>query len=316
MDLLMESIYTFDIGGSSVKHSLIVFESFNKYHINEYPIISIENSNFKNLERIIIETIKNFLEINNVITTIGISTAGSVDENGIVLNSGYISNYTNIDWSSTIKSLFPRIRNVLVMNDGRASAWAEYSGRKLDLKSLVHFVIGTGIGGATIINGQFLNGEDGFAGCFGHIKTGENYNIKCSCGKFGCLETTSSSKSMVERFNNINNTNFTLSEIIYKAQKSDIRATQIFEEGGKNLGIIIGSILNVINPKIVTIGGGLIEAFIDFNFDVFFKIALQKALENGHHRVTSKVIIKYAQYGNKGGMLGVALKCLESFHSK
>jgi glucokinase len=154
-----------------------------------------------------------------------------------------------------------------VFNDGHAAAWGTY----LDLASataadLLHAVIGTGIGGGIITGGQLLRGPGHFAGGIGHIKVSPNGMVRCSCGAYGCVETYASGPAIVRQARAAAAREPLLSDasslpaVCLLARRGNAAAMQVIEEAGEWLGRAIGDAVNVVNPRIVTIGGGVVAA--------------------------------------------------------
>ena len=139
-------VYALDIGGSSVKHGLVEVTAKKASVIEPFPTIILPSVDFTNLEAVILRALEITLARERSVRRIGISTTGSVDASGIVVSAGHFKGYQNISWSHFIKTRFEQIEHVAIVNDGRASAWAEFSADPAGTRSHIHVVVGTGVG--------------------------------------------------------------------------------------------------------------------------------------------------------------------------
>jgi len=190
--------------------------------------------------------------------SIGIGTPGSTDpESGLLKNS----NSTNLNHKPLQKDL-KKLLNIPIYlaNDANCFAVAETQmGIVKDNfpKAEVVFgvIMGSGVGGGLVINGKVLNGKHGIAGEWGHIFLDED-GEDCYCGKHGCVETILAGKSLERYYRRISGKDKKLKDIITDrthdkfAQKTYDRLIHFF---GKGLSVIV----NVIDPDVIIIGGGV-----------------------------------------------------------
>ncbi|MDE0010698.1 MAG: ROK family glucokinase [Candidatus Poribacteria bacterium] len=185
------------------------------------------------------------------------------------------------------------------------------------IQNVVGIFVGTGIGGGIILQGELFHGASKTAGEIGHIivKAG---GPRCGCGTRGCLEAIASRTAMTKQFQKA---------ILKKGKKSvlseltdgDLRAIRsgvlakavrlndeltlkVFKKVTKYLGIGIGSIVNFLNPEMIVLGGGVVEAlddrFLDDIRDATEKYSLPNTLDG--------VQIVRAELGDNSGILGAA----------
>ena len=190
--------------------------------------------------------------------SIGIGTPGSTDpESGLLKNS----NSTNLNHKPLHKDL-EKLLNIPVFmaNDANCFAVAETQmGIVKDQfpKAEVVFgvIMGSGVGGGLVINGKVWNGKHGIAGEWGHIFL-DGDGEDCYCGKQGCVETILAGKSLERYYKKISGKDKKLKDIIVDksddefAQKTYDRLIHFF---GKGLSVIV----NVIDPDVIIIGGGV-----------------------------------------------------------
>ena len=150
---------------------------------------------------------------------------------------------------------------VFVDNDANLSAFGVYSLLK-DPKphSFIHITLGTGIGSGIILNGEIWQGECGFGAELGHVVVNPG-GRPCGCGGIGCIETEASATAIVKTYKELSGTknkNKTISalEIFELYRLQDQHALGTFQRAGYWLGIFLCSVINFMNPAVISIGGG------------------------------------------------------------
>ncbi len=141
--------------------------------------------------------------------------------------------------------------------------------------------IGYGIGAGIVINGKPLYGPFGMAGEFGHMTIDKDIRVQCECGNYGCLEALSSGNAIAKRaireikggtssiLNNMNNGDIDKIDakmVAEAARKGDQLSQKIFNDAVEYLGAAVSSLVNLISPEIVLLGGGVSQAS-DLLFD-------------------------------------------------
>jgi len=151
--------------------------------------------------------------------------------------------------------------NVFIDNDSSAIALAELKfGAGRIKKEVMVINIGWGIGLGMIVNGEIFRGATGFAGEFSHIPLFKN-GKKCSCGKYGCLETETSLITIQEKANQKFNTDHTdVNTVLEAARKGDAFAINIISEAGYNIGQGIAVLIHIMNPDAIVLSGKGIQA--------------------------------------------------------
>lgn len=310
--------YAIDIGGSSIKHALVNTEGTSPSIVERRDEIQLSSRSFLELRNTVVSCVRIALRDCPSLHAIGISTTGSVDSNGIVINAGHFEGYHDVDWRSIITTAEPGIKEVLTINDGRAATWAEYELRSAQCAHFCHFVVGTGIGGASIVRGELILGDDGYAGNFGHWRIASHSTIRCSCGKYGCLETLASAPAIVADYVRRNaesggksTTVVTFREVIELARSGNQDALRALRTAGEWLGMGLSVVINILNPRYITLGGGVLDASGSLRTnqmpDPFYESVVEAALDRAHRRPAEAVTITLGTYGNDGGIIGAAL---------
>ncbi len=159
---------------------------------------------------------------------------------------------------------------VHIENDAKACGWAEYLfGAGKGCRNMVAINIGSGVGGAVIIDGKLFVGKDGMAGEIGHIPI-ERDGRRCACGNRGCVEAYVSAAAIVSRFRSKIAKGWTSSllgrgeaissiDIFAAAHEGDALAQHIVAKTGKSLGALAAIIMNFINPERIIVAGSMLQ---------------------------------------------------------
>jgi glucokinase len=203
---------------------------------------------------------------------------------------------------------------ITVENDANAAAWGEFRfGAGSEVEHLVFITLGTGVGGGVIMAGVLLRGAQGAGAELGHV-TIQATGPRCGCGNHGCLEALASGTAIGRRAREVANEkpNSALGRLAIErrvlgedvtelAQKGDEAAISVLEEAGVWLGIGLAGFVNVFNPEVIAVGGGVARAG---------EFILRPAREEVRLRARSPsrdlVEIKEATLGPESGVLGAA----------
>jgi len=208
---------------------------------------------------------------------------------------------------------------IYVDNDANVMALAEHRfGAAKGYKDALCLTLGTGIGGGIILNGELFHGSN-FAGAeFGHMSICYS-GRKCNCGGIGCLEMYASAPAMVKdtikllrrnkesiihKLTNGNLEELT-TEIIFEAErKGDVLASDVINQACAYLGTGIASAVNLLNPQIVVIGGGVSEGG-----NKFIQRIEKEVKRRAFPSATKNLKIVKAKLGNNAGFIGAAILC-------
>ncbi len=165
---------------------------------------------------------------------------------------------------------------VIIENDANAAAWAEYRfGAGKGFQHMVMLTLGTGVGGAVIVDGRMLRGGFGVAGELGHMRVVPN-GVECGCGQHGCIESYASGTALVRTARELvasgDPLGARLGELaeqageltgvqVYEAiLEGDAGARKLLADVGSWTGQAIASLSAILDPQIVVIGGGVSAA--------------------------------------------------------
>ena len=214
----------------------------------------------------------------------------------------------------------------VVENDASAAAWAEATvGAGAGLGNVIALTIGTGIGAGIIVNGELQRGETGIAGEAGHIIVNPVGGELCGCGATGCLEAMASGTTLgragrraaaadpAGRLARLAGTAAKVTgETVYEAaREGDPAARQLFDELGFWLGVGIASLVNVFDPRLVILGGGLVTTG-DLLLTPARASFEQYVFARAHRKLPPLAL---ARLGTDAGLIGAALLALHQYPS-
>ena len=255
------------------------------------------------------------------IAGIGIGAAGACDvANGIITFSPNLQGWHNIPLKDILKREFDP--PIYLENDATAAALGEhYFGGAVGTANLVYLCVGTGIGGGIMIDGQLYHGASGSAGEIGHMSIDIN-GPRCSCGNIGCWETfasgTALAKEAVKRIKVGAKTSIldfadgdlqkvSARRVFLAAQEGDPLANELISQTAYYLGVGLVSIVNIFNPQLILIGGGLSRMG-----RLLLEPATKVVRERAYELPAAAVRIELAQLGADAEALGGVALVLES----
>ncbi len=189
----------------------------------------------------------------------------------------------------------------ILENDATAAAIGEnWLGASRGVDTSICVTLGTGVGGGLVINGAAYRGKDGTAGEVGHICV-EPLGHPCGCGSRGCIEQYASATAVIRLSNDAGLSVSSSSEVYDAAKSGDERAAAVFSSMGSYLGIGLAGLVNVLNPEMIVLGGGVSAAWELFAADVQREVNARAFPEPA-----DRVKIVRAELGDDAGILGAA----------
>lgn len=245
---------------------------------------------------------------------VGAAAPGIIDsENGIVVFS------PNMEWDNyPLKDKLEKIYNIEVFlgNDVNIGTLGEHIyGAGQGIKNLVGIFVGTGIGGGIIIENKVFGGAIGAAGEIGHIVLNPDGPF-CGCRARGCLESYGSKTAMqkeiiyqIERGRETvlkevianNDSNIIKSESLKIAYEKDDEVTvEVLNNACKYIGAGLATVMNMLNPEMIILGGGVLEAM----GDIMIPKIKQSALKHTMPKIYESCKITRAKLGDDSGVYG------------
>jgi glucokinase len=209
------------------------------------------------------------------VDAVGLGCAGLVDSRrGRLLASPNLKRWEG----SPIGRIARRAFGVytIVENDATAAAYGEYrAGANRGCRHLVFITLGTGVGGGVISDGRVIRGAGGYGGEVGHVAVDPD-GPRCRCGSRGCLEAYAGSYALARRVRELLGerrsrylTRWVQDErrqptprlVMEAARRGDSVASRAIREMGERLGVAVATLVNLFNPEVVVIGGGVSASF-------------------------------------------------------
>jgi len=160
-------------------------------------------------------------------------------------------------------------------------------------------IMGTGVGGGIVVDGKVLNGIHGIGGEWGHNYLDESGG-PCYCGKAGCVEKVISGPALESYYERVTGTQCKLREIVERSvDGSDKAAVATMERLIKYFGLGLSNVINILDPDIVLIGGGV------GNIDLLYSDGV-KEIEKYVFNPNFRTLIKRPMLGDSAGVFGAA----------
>jgi len=296
-----------DVGGSSLKCGVV---NRNGEIVHSFLQSLEEVSTEEEVITAIADAVSRCaMAVNNSVEGIGIGFPGIVDQNVVIGGADNLPGFNNLPLAQIIeaKTGYP----VWIDNDANMMGYGELKyGAASDSENIVFLTVGTGIGGAILIDGKIFGGHQNRGAELGHIII--NHGGKpCSCGAKGCFEAYASILALIEDFRDAGGTvaagnQITGRSIVAKYHEGNPIAKATLQQHFDYMATGIASFINVFSPQKVVIGGGISEAgsfYIDEIKTRVLRLAMPAAAQFTN--------IVAATLGNKAGLLGCAAKVFD-----
>jgi glucokinase len=251
------------------------------------------------------------------IAGVGIGAPGAVDfESGTVIFAPNLEGWKEISLKKDLEKVLGV--PVFVENDCNISALGVYVAElKSKPRSMIGIFVGTGIGGGLIIDGELYSGYGHTAGEIGHMVL-EVSGPKCGCGNKGCFEALASRTAIFQQIKSgIKDGQKTLLTEMLGDDLADLRSgdlrkairrgdkfvDRVIEGAAEYIGIATANLVNVLNPEVVVLGGGVIEALADEMMSVIIETAKDYAMPGA----LKGVEIIASKLGDNAGITGAAV---------
>ena len=257
----------------------------------------------------------------SALESIGVGAPGAV-EGAMVVRAPNLK-WTNVPMGSVLSKRF-RVP-VALGNDVQVAILGEHSfGAAKGTNRAVGIWVGTGIGGGLIINGKLYNGSRGAAGEIGHMAVSDAGPL-CPCGRNGCVEAFASRTSMERRVREAialgresvvpdimrqKEKDRMTSSVIARALKADDAVMkEVFASAQHYLGLLAGNIVNLLDPEVIVIGGGIAQRLGDS-----FVAPIRETAQSRYLRPDPKGEIRIvpAALGDHSGALGASMLARKS----
>lgn len=209
---------------------------------------------------------------------VGLSLPGPVDpESGRPSQPPILPGWDAYPVAEHLGATLPGVP-VLTANDADAAALGEYAAGHAGVRSLVLVKVATGIGTGIVIDGTLYTGADGGAGDIGHVRVSPTSDALCQCGMQGCLAAVASGRAVAAELTALGYPAASGREVGALIQAGNGDAARLTQQAGRRIGEVMATVVCLINPEVVLIGGALASAPLLAGIrETLYKIALPRA---------------------------------------
>lgn len=247
---------------------------------------------------------------------VGIGVPGPVNtEAGMVVSPPIMPGWDRFPIRATLEKIWEC--PVTLNNDAELGAlgeWAYGAGRGEN--NIAYIKVGSGIGAGLMLNKQIYGGTTGAAGEIGHITIEENGPL-CNCGNHGCLEVFAGGHAIAKEAQAIVRSGkrtmladlppekLNAREVANAARRGDLHAQEILSRAGTHIGVAVASLVNLFNPSIIIIGGGVAEAG-----DILTTSIRDAVRERAMRASEQSVRITTAMLGRRSILIGATVQAI------
>jgi predicted NBD/HSP70 family sugar kinase len=273
----------------------LVHSDMMTYRVEEGPLNAVRS--IRTLVQRVLETTNTPLD---KVPAIGVSAPGPIDNaTGVIISPPNMAGWRNVPLKDLLSTEFER--PCYLEKDANAAALGESRfGAGKDVDDLVYIMVDVGIGGSIIVRNEIYRGFLNGAGEIGHTIMDVN-GPACNCGSKGCLEAVASGLAIEREIRKELGAHATLFELLAKSTGQCPSLEQYLAQAGEYLGYAIANVCNTLNPPLVILGGGIVNAS-----DVYFSRAQQVARQRMLPDFAQRVQIVRARLGHLSAAIGAA----------
>ncbi len=295
-----------DLGGTNLKLGLLD----QKLRFIDRKVLDTQS--FTTKERLIdgvVSSVNSLLEqrrlVKSRIAGLGLGLPGPID-----CIRGVVHFFPNIPgWKEVnLKKILEKRLGLKVHldNDANLMALAEYRmGAAAGASNAVCLTLGTGVGGGLVLGGRLYRGSAYAAGEIGHMPVNEK-GPRCNCGGIACLEAYVGNRRLLAKALKLFSGSVTLESLSRMARAGNARARSLWNDAGEKIGIALVSIVNLLNPDVIVIGGGVANAG-----QVLFSRIRSTVISRAMPLQARHVKIVKAKLGKDAGLIGAAILARE-----
>jgi predicted NBD/HSP70 family sugar kinase len=196
---------------------------------------------------------------------------------------------------------------VLVDNDVNVMAYGEYWRRwRGAVDDLLYVKVGTGIGAGIISQGKVFRGARGTAGDIGHMRVQGDPGVVCDCGNEGCVEAVASGRALARELTALGHQANNTRDVVELAASGQADAVRAVREAGRRIGEVVAAAVNLLNPDVIVVGGGLAAAH-DHLLAGIREVVYQRSTA----LATQSLRIEHSTLGDDAGVEGCLVLAME-----
>lgn len=247
------------------------------------------------------------------VAAIGVGAPGVIHtQSGVVVKSPNFPDWNNLQLKAILQKALGI--SVYIENDANAAALGEqWRGAGRDAHSMVFITLGTGVGGGIVLKNKIWHGADGMAGEVGHMTLIPNGRT-CGCGNRGCLEMYASARGIIQSYRELvpdAPQRMTSEQVFHAAREGDGTALRVMREMGAYLGIGIANLVNILNPQLVVIGGGVKDGW-----PLFIDAAVAEMKKRAFDYPAERTKVLPSVLGDDAGMVGAAAAAFQNMDNR
>jgi len=282
-----------DLGGTKIE-GILLDDSFNVVERTRIP--TQQEKGYKSIINSIVSLVEELKIKASDNVTIGVSTPGAISKKSGLIKNSNTQCLIGMPLKEDLKQALDQ--EIAIENDANCFALAEATlGAAKNHNVVFGVIMGTGVGGGIVINGEVHRGRTYIAGEWGHHTLRINGN-KCYCGKLGCVETYISGPALEKRWTELTGKTESLPSIIHNLGTE--KGQQWKKEFLENFGIGLANVIDILDPDVIVLGGGISN--ISFLYDEGRDAVYDKVFSD----LVDTPILKN-QLGDSAGVFGASL---------
>jgi glucokinase len=302
-----------DLGGTNLRTALLSSEG---EILDKSKEATYASDGWKKVVQRLIKNIKRQQDVavqqGLSVAAVGVGAPGVIQvDKGIVVKSPNFPDWNKLPLKDELENVLSL--PVTIENDANAAALGEqWRGAGRGIGSMILLTLGTGVGGGIILNRQIWHGADGMAGEVGHMTIIPD-GRQCGCGNTGCLEMYASARGIVQSYRDAggvsetgNQSEITSAQVYQAANSGNPRGVEVMKNMGRILGIGIANLINIFNPEMVVIGGGVKDAW-----PLFIDSTRAEIRKRAFEVPAARTEIVPSKLGDDAGMVGAAAAALQ-----
>lgn len=282
-----------DLGGTKIE-GILLDDSFNVVERTRIP--TQQEKGYKSIINSIVSLVEELKIKASDNVTIGVSAPGAISKKSGLIKNSNTQCLIGMPLKEDLKQALDQ--EIAIENDANCFALAEATlGVAKNHNVVFGVIMGTGVGGGIVINGEIHKGRTYIAGEWGHHTLRINGN-KCYCGKLGCVETYISGPALEKRWTELTGKTESLPSIIHNLDTE--KRQQWKKEFLENFGIGLANVIDILDPDVIVLGGGISN--ISFLYDEGRDAVYDKVFSD----LVETPILKN-QLGDSAGVFGASL---------
>jgi glucokinase len=302
-----DAVFAVDLGGTHLRAALVDENGKIRFRFKQN---TPRTENPDDIVQAIVAAVRS-CELDGPASAVSVVVPGTVNvEKGAVVRAPNLPSLNRFCLSAALERELKLL--AFIENDANAAAVGElWQGAGRGRHSVICLTLGTGVGGGIILADKLWRGADGSAAEIGHMAVDPFLGVACPCGSRGCLEVYASATAIVrmareERSHYPNSIvrqddDLTAREVYAAGIEGDELAQEVFRRMGVYLGVGLANLINLLNPEIIILGGGVVDGWV-----LFEKHMRQEVAQRAFPLPAARVQIARAECGDDAGLLGAA----------